>query len=340
MFGQQSQQRTLLEYLAPLTVNDGVDAELVVIADTDFRPAPLHRTQLLYREDQGRSFGRRSTEALIKYVALIRRERKEDIDKILFLGKKLQRVWGKRVLETMLEGRLKIALLIDSDGGVMSHLDYFNDALAYWKDGVDTKVEAYVFGHAMSAGFSLMCEADQIAVLPRSEMMWHFSSNSTNQRRKLVNSFRKNLPLPDSNLMEVEKLRRFLYRNSVYKYADFAKRKVREGILADSTGRGEIGFVGANCFKAELANEMFDDVVSMARHFNSRYRIAVDKKVTEFWVLSAINESSVDSLESWRYVNFEKMRADRKRRISPETFQEWEEFILESSACPEEKVAV
>lgn len=327
-----STHRTIPEYLAPLTINDGVDAELAVVADAEFKGTHLHRTSILDRDDQSRHFGRRITEALIKYVALLRRGKEEDADQLLYLGKKLQRNLGKRVFETLIEGRLKIALLIDSDGGDIRHLKYFEDALGFWKDrGNDsTKVEAYVFGHAMSAGFFLMCEAENIAVLPRTELLWHFSGHSVGQRKSLVKSYKQNLAFPKQNLIELQGLVKFLRKNSIYAQEDFAIRKAREKILEDTTGQGDVSMLGAHCFKAEMVNEMYGDVISMARHFNARYRIALDPKVEEFWVLSAMAEDDVSSMESWRFINFEKMRA-HKKKSSWLTRERWEQYIWDSS---------
>jgi len=223
-----------------------------------------------------------------------------------------QYLLGDKLTQILLEGRVKIGLLIDSDGGDMEILKLISTGLTEMKER-GGESQAFVVGHAASAGMELFMSADDRYVLDRSCLMWHFS-DCNGERRKSVEILRKGgRPLPSPKQGELQELWTFFESSPCYTSKIW--KEVLQNIIADDNPDGEIAFSGQQLAELQLVNKSFRRLRSLAAKFNGEFSLARSIAVKDFWILSDVINLETGKVQDWGAVDFEKMRRDKKKEL-------------------------
>lgn len=219
--------------------------------------------------------------------------------------KTLKEKHTNEIMEVLMEGRLKIAFLIDSDGGSTELLGLYTDALKALDQRSHS--QAYVTGHASSAALDLTMKSNQALMLDKSHLFWHFSGEPQT-RRESVEKLKKNLEMPRREHGEILELREYFDRSKHIddKYFDY----LLEVIQREENPEGELIFCGRELAELNLVRS-YKDIQSLRRRFNSEYMARIDEPIKEFWNISEkIIEEIGDGI--WEDFFTEAMRADWK----------------------------
>jgi hypothetical protein len=209
------------------------------------------------------------------------------------------------VLEIIMEGRLKLAFLIDSDGGDMALCNMYRNALK----ALDSRShsEAYITCHAASASFELMTAVNQPVMAKKSYLFWHFSGTS-DSRRQDVEKLKTQADVPENIKIEMDELLDYFYRSRKVdkEFLDTTLRMLTD----EDNPEGDLIFCGTEIAELELA-KAYPTVEAMQRRFNGHYMTRIDPYIKEFWDISlAIVEEMEDKF--WGHFDVEGMR-DRMR---------------------------
>lgn len=220
----------------------------------------------------------------------------------------LARLIDRPILEALLESPVKMAFLIDSEGG---DIEVQNSCLraAEYVNQRSGEVTSLVTGSAQSAAFSVMAIAENIHVLTNSALLWHFSStNEGVERARTVNELREGVRLSKRNSRELEELFVLLRRSP------FFSNELRDQFLGmiknPNNKEGQVTFTGQNLTNLLIADFCYDDVRRMAKWFDNQY-VAMDNAfIMDFWVLSDLITRNIPAGESWHDISFERARED------------------------------
>jgi hypothetical protein len=161
------------------------DGEMVVIADGEFKFERQFHSMLQSRitGEVGIVDSMLPIRAIEKREILKRMEAgknqdnlEETREKSRGFNRQLKSVVGKEMTEIIIEGRLKIAFLIDSNGGDVIVFDIYNEALRSIEDRGGLS-QSFVTGTAASAAFYLMTATREAYVLNKTSLIWHHSDD-------------------------------------------------------------------------------------------------------------------------------------------------------------------
>lgn len=214
---------------------------------------------------------------------------------------------GAEVLEVLLDGRVKVALLIDSDGGDMDVHNRLDRSVAYWRKG-GGESQAFVYGHAHSAGFDTLMKADARYVLDKSSLIWHFS-DSDGERRQSIEGLRQMSKIFRRNQQELAELRAFFELSPDFNEQIWT-RMVTE-IVALNNPDGDLFFSGKELQQMQLARS-FKRLKSLFAKFRSEFYLADSLAVRDFWILSEVLDAQVRNNSDWQSLDFENMRSYEK----------------------------
>lgn len=298
------------------------DAELVVLVDKEFSPKDTFdsvvadrntgRTQMVddlpIRMLSGHSklSPRRRVGMGSREISKLNLEMAEIRDQV--------RHWvGQQVLESLLEGPVKMAFLIDSEGG---DIEVQNECLraAEFVAQNGGEVSGYVTGSAQSAAFSVMAAAEKIHVLAKSSLLWHFSStNDGVERARTVRELRSGVRLSKRNSRELEELF-VLLRRSPY-FSPKTKDHFLQVIKDPANEEGEVTMNGEELATLGIADYFYDGVKRMAKWFHEDF-VAMDNQfVRDFWILSDLIIKGLPEDSDWQKFGFEKARGDLKKSL-------------------------
>lgn len=273
---------------------ENFDGELVIIADRELSPeSPLLVTAIDTKSGEKLALGPLILE-LLAYIedakSLQEIGLKNDQNRLLFEKKVIQAnaclealqengYFSRKVLETLMEGRIKIGLWIDSMGGQVEQEEKVKWSLDYL-DRHDAEVHSYVGVKAVSAGFDMAFLADQVNALNKSVFMWHFSDSPLEPRREKARTLRQNQPLSAEARAELEDLRAILDQ------ADEQARQslimeVRRQICLPENAEGSVFLEGAYLARAGLVDRSFRHVESLVGQFKMDFPLHSDLIVTE-----------------------------------------------------------
>lgn len=290
--------------------NQNYDAELVVIADSEVDKLNPFRAILKPTDQElGIDLGILPFDVASKMQAGSRK--KIDQSKLgNEFGLDLAKVGNSRqILEIIRDGRIKIGFLIDTDGGDALLVDEYEAAIKYFRTNGAT-VHAYVTGHAMSAGFSIMNIADSISVLNSSVALWHFTDLSSNTRVDAVKNLGAGYVLSHVHQTDLDDLRKFLARSKSYTLEDW-KGWVEEITEIDNE-EGELAFDGEAMSDMGITDLVHTDVVTEAKQFSGEFALSNSALVRQFWAISDYLAEEAGS--TWYDFDFESARQALKNK--------------------------
>lgn len=189
------------------------------------------------------------------------------IDKI---SQNLRRRYGKEVVDIIMEGRLKMSLLIDTDGGTAMFANHLIGAIqtVLSKRG---DVEAYVPRKACSAGSLIFAASQKRYVSPYALFMWHLGSLSDETDNDYASSDERRICLE----MEMEEMDEF-FRTTATGSTIMARYKE----VKDDTGNplNEVWFTGEELYEDDIATEMLSSTVSFAKRYNDNCLAEIDRE--------------------------------------------------------------
>jgi hypothetical protein len=303
------------------TTEDNFDAELVTIVDKKFEyeepfvtlvadrqtgavaKVDLDLWEVLDLQRRLENAEEMRKEEVPKSAVEIRRKLSVELNERLdYLALKIER----NLLEVIMDGRLKIAFLIDSDGGSMHVCNLYRSVLE--REGQRLMSEAYVSCHGVSAGFELMTAVDKACMLRKSHLLWHFSDSDDFRREDKVKKLKESKVMPRQVVEELGGLINYFSRskNVDQEYLDSLMRLVT---MKDNP-QGDLWFSGAEMAELELA-QVHQDIESLQTKFNTAYKLSGDFRIKEFWDISAQNIEEMGG-EYWGDFFVEMMR-NRKR---------------------------
>lgn len=290
------------------------DYELTLVVDKEFTAKSAFRADLRFCEDPDRRWTTSKINRMLDYLSIQANTSMppEKIGEAYLAAKTL---FGNKALATIVEGRGRVALLLDSDGGNVDAEKYYKRVLKTLTAGSNTEIDAFVLGHACSAAFGLLALADDISVLPQSVMMWHFSDDGNNRRQETVSRLEKNQSLRRDYRKELDDLVRFLRRNKYLRY-DSKEKLVRDYVLDSKDPEGEVYFSGEQAYVQEMVDACYDDPISMAKYYQQRYLGITNPSVMDFWVLSKVITGAIPGDTEWRYVDFEQARVEARANLN------------------------
>jgi hypothetical protein len=171
----------------------------------------------------------------------------------------LRAVLGREILEVLLEGRLRVGFVIDSQGGDTSMLEIYQDAV----DDLSERgglCEAYVCGDAFSAAFDLMAVMDKSYALEDSILMWHKSIDLEAKR-----------VLEEESEVDLRELDDYLARG-LEPQRSALRAKVSEALNDPQNVDGRVFFDPDELWRAGSLNEVFSDREAMSKYFSTNYR--------------------------------------------------------------------
>lgn len=171
----------------------------------------------------------------------------------------LRAVLGAEILEVLLEGRLRVGFVIDSQGGDTSMLETYQDAIDDLS-GRGGLCEAYVCGDAFSAAFDLMAVMDRSYALQDSTLMWHKSINLEERR-----------VLEEESEIDLRELDDYLARG-VEPERSALRTKVSEALNDPQNVDGRVFFDAEELWTAGCLQDVFLDREAMSRYFSTNYR--------------------------------------------------------------------
>lgn len=291
------------------------DYELTLLVDKEFDANSGFRADLRLCDEPERSWTTAKAKKMLDYLA-VQGNKSIAPGKIGEAYLSAKAIFGNKALSTIAEGRGRIALLIDSDGGSVDVERYYKRIVkTLTNSNPNTEVDAFVLGHACSAGFSLMCAADDISVLSNSILMWHFSDDGNNRRPKIVSRLEKNMVLRRGYRKELDDLIRFLRRSRYLRY-ESKETLVKDFVLDSKDPEGEVYFRGDIAYEKELVDASYDDPIMMGRDYAARYLGMTNQAVSDFWVLSKLTANEAGHRLNWRNFDFEGTRVRTRSELS------------------------
>lgn len=291
------------------------DYEITLLVDKEFDANSGFRADLRLCDEPERSWTTAKSRVMLDYLA-VQGNKSIAPGKIGEAYLSAKSIFGNKALSTIAEGRGRIALLIDSDGGSVDVERYYKRMLKTLTNAnARTEVDAFVLGHACSAGFGLMCVANGISVLSNSILMWHFSDDGNNRRPKIVSRLEKNMVLRRGYRKELDDLIRFLRRSRYIRYEN-KEKLVKDFILDSKDPEGEVYFRGDYAYEQELVDASYVDPIKMGRDYASRYLGMINQSVSDFWVISKLTASEAGDRLNWRNFDFEKARVRARGELN------------------------
>jgi hypothetical protein len=303
--------------MRPSSNDRNFDAEMIVVADGEFREDasfPVVVTDCKSGE---------TVTADLTACALMGRYAELKNPCLLRLsGEEIDRVQGEAIdchaqaaeilnedlLDIILNGRVKMAFLIDSDGGDGVVLEEYQRAADYvnYNGGLS---QSYIFGHAFSAGFELMTKSREIYAMDRSHLGWHFSELS-GERRRVVQSLRQAEPLPREKSRQLDDLFKFLGKSPYF------SREMKDCFMAQivepDNHEGELEFTGQELYDLKIIHATFARLRAMKAFFDLQYMSASGPLVKDFWGQSLETFRQIRHRRDWRDIDFEEKRAALK----------------------------
>lgn len=290
------------------------DGEMLIIADRDIAPiTPLLTTVVDNRTGQKGAYGPVILEmlALIEEAKTLRKledptleEKRLAVKKVLQANACLdilrqERQIRKELLETLLEGRVKVGLWIDSIGGDVAQEDKVNWALDYL-DGQGARVNSYVGIKAVSAAFDMAFLGDKLSVLDKSVFMWHFSETADYSRAKKTAELRGEHEMSEEVHEEFADLLSILDRTTP-ENKERAITEILRQINDPRNSQGAVYLDGYFLNQMGLAHQIFDSMEELVAALKEDFPGHKNLLVTQF--TTAIAEKvfcQIDQLPSWR----------------------------------------
>lgn len=303
-----------------------LDYELTLVVDKEFTDNSGFRADLRFSDQPERVWSSTKAHKLLSYLSLLGGGNSVPIGKKGEAYLAAKQIFENKLLSTILEGRGRIALLIDSDGGSVDTEKYYKRALKTLKIARGTKVDAFILGHACSAAFSLMCMADDVSVLPDSVLMWHFSDDGNTRRSNLVSQLSGQQFLKKSFKKELAELINFSKRSKYLRYLP-REQVINDLVINAGNPDGEVYFRGDDAFEQELVDACYTDPIMMGRYYADRYLGMASTTVSDFWVLSKVIADQAGDRKNWPNFNFEEARVATRSSLNDVTRGEVLEHI-------------
>jgi hypothetical protein len=270
------------------------DGEMVIIADRELSPeTPLLVTAINTHSGEKLAVGPVVLELLANVEdakALRESGIKDEQDRRLFRHKvdaanaclealEENGYFSRKVLEVLMEGRIKIGLWIDSLGGEVAQEDKVNWALDYL-DRQGAEVHSYVGVKAVSAAFDMAFLADQVNALNKSVFMWHFSDSPIETRAAKARAIRQKLYLSADAKEELADLEAILNKANAQERNSLI-REVRRQICLPLNTEGSVFLEGDYLAGKGLVTRCFRHVGSLVEQFKLDFPHHADLIVTE-----------------------------------------------------------
>ncbi|MCC6643271.1 hypothetical protein IT411_00820 [Candidatus Peregrinibacteria bacterium] len=247
------------------------EGELIVVLDREMGPADIvYTTAIDY------SSGQKNDKAgglLLELLALteevvtlscnkrlsaenkrLLRHKKAELNFLLEIFSR-QKLISKKILELLMEGKVKTGIWIDSIGGYTDTKEKLL-CVADHLDRRQGKVSTYTDIKAASAAFDIAFLGHEINALKKSEFMWHFSDSDESPRTTKIAQFKAKGDLDEAGQQELEELMDIL---------DQAKPGFKEKLWAEVLRQinhpdnqdGDVYFQGADLAEAGLITNCY-----------------------------------------------------------------------------------
>lgn len=290
------------------------DGEMLIIADRDIAPmTPLLTTVVDTKSGQKGIYGPTVLEmlALIEEAKTLRKledptieEQKLAVKKVIQANACLdilrqERQIRKELLETLMEGKMKVGLWIDSIGGDVRQEDKVNWALDYL-DGQGAAVNSYVGIKAVSAAFDMAFLGDKLSALDKSVFMWHFSETRDYSRAEKTRELRGLSPMSEETQEEFADLLEILDKTTP-ENKERAIAEILRQINDPRNSHGAVYLDGYFLNQLGLAHQTFERMEDLVAELRTDFPAHKDLLVTQF--TTAVAEKvfrQIEQLPSWR----------------------------------------
>ena len=204
----------------------------------------------------------------------------------------------EKLLETLLTGRMKVGLWIDSIGGEVDQEDTVNWSVDYL-DRQKASVHTYVGTKACSAAFDLTFLGNEISALSRSVFMWHLSDSPDFPRTERIKQLRGK-GTPDAAVSEeINDLLEILDRTDAVSKEELIAEILRQ-INNPRNHDGTVYFEGDYLKEMGLVDNAFRSITPLVDKFKSDFPLHAELNVTYF--TTAIAEKvykAISHLPTW-----------------------------------------
>lgn len=205
---------------------------------------------------------------------------------------------NKKLLETLIEGRIKVGLWLDSIGGEVEQENKVNWALDYL-DKHHASVHSYVGIKAASAAFDLAFLGNEINALSRSVFIWHFSDSSENPRLQKVRQLHGQAALDDATSEEFNDLLSIFDRVSPEKKEQLIAEVLRQ-INHPHNHEGNVFLEGDYLHEMGLTNRSFRKMSQLIDQFQADFPLHAGINSTYFTTTVAQKVyDQISHLPSW-----------------------------------------
>ncbi len=290
------------------------DGEMIIIADREiYAKEPLLLTSIISAEDKDKSI---SGSIILELLALREeveslacREDLSSFEKICLRQKNFEaksllelirqtKIINEKLLETLLTGRMKVGLWIDSIGGEVDQEDTVNWSVDYL-DRQKASVHTYVGTKACSAAFDLTFLGNEISALSRSVFMWHLSDSPDFPRTERIKQLRGK-GTPDAAVSEeINDLLEILDRTDAVSKEELIAEILRQ-INNPRNHDGTVYFEGDYLKEMGLVDNAFRSITPLIAKFKSDFPLHAELNVTYF--TTAIAEKvykAISHLPTW-----------------------------------------
>lgn len=178
---------------------------------------------------------------------LMRRLSEEYLESVI---DKASDVYNPEIVEIFMNGRIRIFHILDTPGGASLISNVIENASKEAKER-GCAVTAYVYNQAASAGAMIFETATQSFVLRNSEFLWHLSSHSDEDQRKV----------------QMENIRAFFRQKCKPEYLEVILKRIDEAEEDPENDRNDVVFTAEELFEFGIVSELFSDVTSLHDHF-------------------------------------------------------------------------
>jgi ATP-dependent protease ClpP protease subunit len=186
------------------------------------------------------------------------------------MEKKLKQQVNPELAKIILEGKLKLAFLLNSSGGDREAMEIYRDMIDHVAER-GGRIEAYVTQGAASAAFDVAGEADKLFALEESLFAWHRTLSATTG--KLVTAL---------TTLDIAELRDFIKKAKSPWREEFIKRGER-ALRNPRNPDGMMVFEGQELAEAGVVEKCFTDIEGMRTYFGRKYRNALHPQIWNFW---------------------------------------------------------
>jgi len=200
------------------------------------------------------------------------------------LFRRLCRRHGTKIARTIMEGRIKMSVLLDTAGGNTGLARIISESLKQIT-ARGGRTDAYVPRRASSAGADIFANAQNRYVLTESRLMWHLSNITSGA---ISTDWKTKEELERKKEEEMAELRTMLGGIASADKRPEMLARIHEAEADENNPDNSICFTGREFYEYGAVTRMFENVLAMRKHFNRSTGICDNSRIDTFFLKSGI----------------------------------------------------